>query len=71
MKETKIKLDDMEHRILVKLLYENRNELIREGRYTDGLREISVYFRTLFTAQTTQSIKMLNTHIKLSMVEIG
>lgn len=71
MKKTKIKLDDMERRILVKLLYEKRNELIREGRYTDGLRKISVYFRTLFTAQTTQSIKMLNTHIKLSMVEIG
>ena len=31
MKKAKIKLDDMERRILVKLLYEKRNELIREG----------------------------------------
>ena len=31
MKKTKIKLDDMERRILVKLLYEKRNELIRVG----------------------------------------
>lgn len=28
MKKTKIKLDDMERRILVKLLYEKRNERI-------------------------------------------
>ena len=28
MKKAKIKLDDMERRILVKLLYEKRNELI-------------------------------------------
>ena len=31
MKKTKIKLDDIERRILVKLLYEKRNELICEG----------------------------------------
>lgn len=37
MKKTKIKLDDMERRILVKLLYEKLNELIREGRYTDAI----------------------------------
>ena len=41
MKKTKIKLDDMERRILVKLLYEKRNELIREGRYTDAIDELS------------------------------
>ena len=31
---------DMERRILVKLLYEKRNELIREGRYTDAIDEL-------------------------------
>ena len=40
MKKTKIKLDDMERRILVKLLYEKSNELIREGRYTDAIDEL-------------------------------
>jgi len=40
MKKAKIKLDDMERRILVKLLYEKRNELIREGRYTDAIDEL-------------------------------
>ena len=40
MKKTKIKLDDMERRILVKLLYEKHNELIREGRYTDAIDEL-------------------------------
>ena len=35
-----IALDDMERRILVKLLYEKRNELIREGRYTDAIDEL-------------------------------
>ena len=40
MKKIKIKLDDMERRILVKLLYEKRNELIREGRYTDAIDEL-------------------------------
>ena len=40
MKKVKIKLDDMERRILVKLLYEKRNELIREGRYTDAIDEL-------------------------------
>ena len=40
MKKTKIKLDDMERRILVKLLHEKRNELIREGRYTDAIDEL-------------------------------
>ena len=39
MKKTKIKLDDMERRILVKLLYEKRNERIREGRYADAIDE--------------------------------
>ena len=34
-------------------------------------RQVSPYFRTLFTAQTIQSAKILNTHIKLSIVEIG
>ena len=40
MKKVKIKLDDMERRILVKLLYKKRNELIREGRYTDAIDEL-------------------------------
>ena len=40
MKKIKIKLDDMERRILVKLLYEKRNELIREGRCTDAMNTI-------------------------------
>ena len=40
MKKTKIKLDDIERRILVKLLYEKRNEPIREGRYTDAIDEL-------------------------------
>ena len=40
MKKVKIKLDDMERRILVKLLYEKRNELIREGRHTDAIDEL-------------------------------
>jgi hypothetical protein len=40
MKKAKIKLDDMERRILAKLLYEKRNELIREGRYTDAIDEL-------------------------------
>ena len=40
MKIVKIKLDDMERRILVKLLYEKRNELIHEGRYTDAIDEL-------------------------------
>lgn len=40
MKKVKIKLDDVERRILVKLLYEKRNELIREGRYTDAIDEL-------------------------------
>jgi hypothetical protein len=33
MKKTKIKLDENERRILVKLLYEKRNERIREALY--------------------------------------
>ena len=40
MKKAKIKLGDMERRILVKLLYEKRNELIRESRYTDAIDEL-------------------------------
>ena len=40
MKKTKIKLDDMERRILVKLLYEKRNELIRDGRHTEAIDEL-------------------------------
>ena len=40
MKKTKIKLDNMERRILVKLLYEKRNEQIREGRYTDAIDKL-------------------------------
>ena len=40
MKKTKIKLDDMERRILVKLLCEKRNELIQEGRHTDAIDEL-------------------------------
>ena len=40
MKKTKIKLDDMEQRILVKLLYKKRNELIQEGRHTDAIDEL-------------------------------
>ena len=46
MKKTKIKLDDMERRILVKLLYEKRNELIREGRYTDAIHSKSILIWT-------------------------
>ena len=30
----------MERRILVKLLYEKRNDLIREGRFTDAIDEL-------------------------------
>lgn len=40
MKKTKIKLGDMERRILVKLLYQKRNELIREGRYADVIDKL-------------------------------
>ncbi len=40
MKKIKIKLDDMEFRIIVKLLYDKRNELIREGRYTDAIDDL-------------------------------
>ena len=40
MKKTKIKLDDLEHRILVKLLYEKRIEPNREGRYADAIDEL-------------------------------
>ena len=40
MKKTKIKLDDIERRILIKLLYKKRNELIRESRYTDAIDEL-------------------------------
>ena len=40
MKKAKIKLDDMERRILVKLLYEKRNELIQKGRHTDAIDEL-------------------------------
>ena len=40
MKKAKIELDDMERRILVKLLYEKHNELIRKGRYTDAIDEL-------------------------------
>ncbi len=40
MKKKKIPLDEMERRILVKLLYEKRNELIREGNHTDAIDEL-------------------------------
>ena len=40
MKKVKIKFDDIERRILVKLLYEKRNELIRESHYTDAIDEL-------------------------------
>ncbi len=40
MKKAKIKLDDIERRILIKLLYEKRNELIRTGRHTDAIDEL-------------------------------
>ena len=40
MKKTTIKLDDIERRILVKLLYEKRNELIGEGHHTDAIDEL-------------------------------
>ena len=42
MKKIKIKLDDMEFRIIVKLLYETRNELLQEGRYTDAIDELLI-----------------------------
>lgn len=40
MKKVKIKFDDIERRILVKLLYEKRNVLIHKGRYTDAIDEL-------------------------------
>ena len=40
MKKIKIKLDDMEFRIIVKLLYEKHNELLQEGRYTDAIDDL-------------------------------
>ncbi len=40
MKKIKIPLDEMERRILVKLLYDKRNELIREGKHTDAIDEL-------------------------------
>ena len=42
MKSIKIKLDDMEFRIIVKLLYEKHNELLQEGRYTDAIDELLI-----------------------------
>ena len=42
MKKSKIKLDDMERRILAKLLYEKRNELICDGRYTDAIDDLII-----------------------------
>ena len=36
-KKVKIKLGDIERRILVKLFYKKRNELIREGRDTNAI----------------------------------
>ena len=39
MKKVKNKLDDMERRILVKLLYEKRKELIRAGCHADAIDE--------------------------------
>ena len=40
MKNIKIKLDDTEFRIIVKLLYEKHNELFQEGRYTDAIDDL-------------------------------
>lgn len=40
MKKAKNKFDDIERRILVKILYEKRNELIRTGRHTDAIDEL-------------------------------
>ena len=40
MKKVKIKFEDIERRILVKPLYEKRNELICEGRHTDVIDEL-------------------------------
>lgn len=42
MREPKyyIALDDFERRVVVKCLNEMRNELIREGKYTDAVDEI-------------------------------
>ena len=42
MKNIKIKLDDTEFRIIVKLLYEKHNELLQEGRYTDAIDELLI-----------------------------
>ena len=42
MKKFKIKLDDTEFRIIVKLLYFKRNELIQEGRYTDAIDDLLI-----------------------------
>ena len=42
MKKIKIRLDDMEFRIIVKLLYEKHNELLREGRRTDAIDDLVI-----------------------------
>ena len=42
MKKIKIKLDDTEFCIIVKLLYEKHNELLQEGRYTDAIDELLI-----------------------------
>ncbi len=39
-KKTKIVFDEMECRILVKLLYDKRNELICAGQHTDAIDEL-------------------------------
>lgn len=42
MKKIKIKLDDTEFRIIVKLLYNKHNELLQEGHYTDAIDELLI-----------------------------
>ncbi len=40
MKRMKIAFDELERRILVKLLYEKHNELLRAGEPTDAIDEL-------------------------------
>ncbi len=40
MKRTKIAFDELERRILVELLYEKHNELLRAGESTDAIDEL-------------------------------
>ena len=52
----------MERRILVKLLYVKRNELIREGRYTDAIDELILRSLTQRSANMENIAKRLNAY---------